>query len=167
MRNRRPNPEEAIALEVMRAQAQAPLARAGLSEAEEAALELRSEGNMWATTREIEYRVEANRETRRRRAQARNLEADVLAKAKEKAAVVDRQAVAQPAPKPKRNRGRPPRKELWLAEVAELYAQDIPLGRALRKAGVTWLGYPERKNIYRLKRFRQLVESYRRKQGER
>jgi hypothetical protein len=65
----------------------------------------------------------------------------------------------------KSRRGRPPKEPPWLAWAAELYAQGYTLRKALRKLGVV-LSWPERRNIYRLKRFRELVEAYRREHGD-
>ena len=73
---------------------------------------------------------------------------------------------AQPPPKPKRSRGRPPKTTPWLAWAAELYAEGYSLRRALKKLGLS-LTVAERKGIYRLKRFRQLVAEHRGKYGMR
>lgn len=165
-RSKTPSYEEAIAFEIMRAQAQQMLARGGLSEIDEAAYQLRAEGIIRATPLEIEARVEHNREAARRQAEAEArekaaTEVEASQPPPEHPAPTPQQA-PQPAPKPKRGRGRPPKNESWLYEVAELHAQGYTLRRALKKAGVTWLSDTERRGIYRLKRFRQLVQHCRR-----
>jgi len=142
------DPEEAVALEVMRALAQRQLVRGAPSEADQAALELRSEGSFWATPEEIENRIEENRETKRRQA-----EAEAQGEAPELPAPEAQEAVT-PAPKPKRGRGRPPKEPPWLAWTIDLVAQGLTLRRALRRLDIS-LSEPELKGVYRLKLYRK------------
>jgi len=130
-----------------------------LFEQERAINQLKSEGNPWPDTFQIRERMAANAAARPAR----------LAQAKAKAEAHTREKAAtetQPQPTA-RKRGRPPKNPLWLADLADSYAQGIPMLRALRKMGMGDLTKAERKNIYRWKRFRQLVESYHGKYGTR
>ena len=65
----------------------------------------------------------------------------------------------QPDPKPRRRRGRPCKEPTWLAEVAQKVAHGTPLRRALWSLGIHHFTERELKNIYRLKRFRELYET--------
>jgi len=60
-------------------------------------------------------------------------------------------------PKPRR-RGRPCKEPPWLKEVAQLVARGTPLRRALWSVNVYMLSEQEKKNIYRLRRFREYYE---------
>src|SRR5689334_5284715 len=110
-------PEESVASAIIRAQAQQQLTRGNLSETEQAALELRVEGIMWATPSQITERVAFSREVLRRQA-----EAEAEARAKQEADAKDRQTpppeATPPAPKPKRRRGRPAKFPWWVSQVA-------------------------------------------------
>jgi len=127
------------------------------AELAEAAAEFRAKGVMWPDVRDLNAAMEHNREARRKQAEA---------EAREKAARAETLPAEAPA-KPKRKHGRPPKNPLWLDDLAESYAQGIPMQRALRKVGQGDLSEAERKSIYRLKRFRQLVERYRGQYGMR
>jgi hypothetical protein len=61
--------------------------------------------------------------------------------------------------KPRRRRGRPCKEPDWLPEVATKVAHGTPLRRALWSLGIYHFTERELKNIYRLKRFRQLYET--------
>jgi hypothetical protein len=58
-------------------------------------------------------------------------------------------------------RGRPPKEPPWLQEAAKMVAEGLTQRKALRRLGVE-LTTPERKNIYRWRRFRLYVERHRR-----
>ena len=124
----------------------------------EAVAEFRSRGIMWPDVRQLEAAMERNREAKRRQAEARQAEAQ---------AQPAEPMPAQPTPIPpvKCKRGRPQKYPWWLNDLAEYYCQGLPMLRALRKVGQGDLSKAVRKNIYRWKRFRQLVESYRGKYG--
>lgn len=134
-----------------------------LLEQERAIAELHQEGVWLPDPYQVGDRMEANRKAKAAKlAEAKaNAEAAKATKPLEPPQAAPAEAMpAQPAQKPKRPRGRPQKNPLWLQEVANSYAQGLPLGRALRKAGVTDLSESQRKGIYRWKRFRQLVESH-------
>ena len=65
---------------------------------------------------------------------------------------------SQDAAKPRR-RGRPCKEPTWLPEVAQKVAHGTPLRRALWSLGIYHFTERELKNIYRLKRFRELYET--------
>jgi hypothetical protein len=107
----------------------------------------------------IEARVEANREARRREAEAE------ARKASAEPAQVERpaQEATPTASRPRRRRGRPPKAlALGIVEAARYFASGYTLRRALKRAGVTWLSDAERRNLYRAKKFRELVEAFKR-----
>lgn len=116
---------------------------------------------MWASRAEITERVEANREARR---EAQRWEAESEAQAIE---VLAKPASEPPPPHPppvriRKRRGRPPNRPWWLPLVAEWVAQGLTLRKALRRYGVV-LSQSERRNVYRWKDFRALVDCYRAK----
>jgi hypothetical protein len=135
---------------------QGPFTQAELGEA---VAEFRSRGIMWADPRDLSAAMERNREAKRMQAEA---------EAREKAAKAETDVLpAETHAKPKRKRGRPQKCPWWLPDLAESHTQGIPMLRALRKVGQGDLSVAERKNIYRWKRFRQLVASLAAKYGMR
>jgi hypothetical protein len=63
-------------------------------------------------------------------------------------------------PSVRKRRGRPPKRPAWLAFVAELAAQGVTLRKALRRYGVP-LSRSQRRNVYRWRAFKAMMESYR------
>ena len=121
--------------------------------------QLRAEGNRWPDCREVLARMEANREARSRQALAEAQTRELEAKEVRQATLKE---PSLPAPKPKRPKGRPQKAPGWLALVAELFAGGLPLRKALWKYGPN-LSQSDRRNIYRLTRFKELVAYYRQK----
>lgn len=135
------------------------------TELDEAVAEFRNKGILWPSVRELEAVMERNRETRRRHAEAEARKAAPETAQVEGPAVTIREATP-PTARPKRGRGRPPKAlALGIVEAARYFASGYTLRRALKRAGVTWLSDAERTNLYRAKKFGELVEMFKREDG--